>query len=76
MHVASRHDESSRGVSALTLHDDASIALPLNSSLHSREKPGAAQKEAAEEEAAETQEEKVAERAHPQAKNKLERRAI
>ena len=76
--MASRHDESSRGVSALTLHDDASIALPLNSSLHSREKPGAAQKEEAdeEEEAAETQEEKVAERAQPQAKNKLERRAI
>jgi hypothetical protein len=71
MQVASRHDESSRGVSALTLHDDASIALPLNSSLHSREKPGAAQKEAAE-----TQEEKVAERAQPQANSKLERRAI
>jgi hypothetical protein len=71
MQVASRHDESSRGVSALTLHDDASIALPLNSSLHSREKPGASQKEAV---AAE--EEKVAERAQPQANSKLERRAI
>jgi len=65
MQIASRHAESSRCVLALTLHDDASIALPLNSSLHSREKPGAAQKEAgAVGEAAAAAAKAKAERAH------------